>query len=294
MATFCLAGFLQPRFGQTVQLGVLLGGAVLTGIPHGAFDPLVARPVLSPFLNWRWTLVFLAPYVGLAGLVWLGWVLVPAATLAAFLAVSVFHFGLGDTQDVAGPPGAGRLSVSRALAVVTLGALPLLPAIALHPADVAPILGSLAGVPSTTMLHAIHFSVWLMVPWSGAFLFVVLTGFHEPAIVAERLATACCFVILPPLLAFALYFTLGHAVRHMLVLAAWHSPHDPKAASVWLARSAIPASLLCIAAVYVTIRVNDFPASELLVPGFRLIAALTLPHIVVTTWMLRDRTGFIR
>lgn len=73
---------------------------------------------------------FLAGCVALAGLVWVGWLFVPALTLAAFLALSVLHFGLGDTEgDRTGIAG-----------VLARGAMPiLLPAVS-HPAAVAPVL----------------------------------------------------------------------------------------------------------------------------------------------------------
>ena len=38
-------------------------------------------------------------YLGLAGLVWLGLMIAPATTLVSFLAGSVLHLGLGDTED---------------------------------------------------------------------------------------------------------------------------------------------------------------------------------------------------
>ncbi len=281
-AAFCLASLAGVRFGAGAQLALLLGGVVLTGFPHGAFDHLVARPVLAPRLGRSWAAPFLAGYLGLAGLVWLAWLLAPAATLAAFLAASVVHFGLGDAED-----GLAPASVPRAVTVLAYGALPLLLPMALHPAESAPVLAALAGVPDPAMQQALHGAAWLLPLWTAAFAWVVAAAWRERRGVAERLATALCFVLLPPLLAFGLYFGAGHAVRHMLRLAAWHDPRDPRAAARWLARTAVPAGVVCAAGLGVLALAGRHTAVALLTPGFRMIAALTLPHMVVTAWLER-------
>jgi hypothetical protein len=61
----------------------------------------------------------------------------PATMPVVFLAGSVLHFGLGDTEDGLLPD-----RVPPWLSIVTYGALPILLRIALHPAAVAPMLDS--------------------------------------------------------------------------------------------------------------------------------------------------------
>ena len=267
MAAFCLASLAGWRFGAAAQLGVLLSGIIVTGFPHGAFDHLLARPVLEPWLGRAWSLLFLAGYVGLAGLVWLGWQTMPAATLAAFLAASVVHFGLGDAAD-----GLAPASVPRAIAVLAYGGLPLLLPMALQPAEAAPVLAALGGLSVPVMEHALHGTAWLLPAWIAAFGWVVIAAWRERRGVAERLVTAGCFVLLPPLLAFGLYFALGHAVRHMLQLGAWHSPRDRLAAARWLARTAVPAGVVCavgLAALAMAGRGHDGDAARPELPRHR-------------------------
>ncbi len=280
MAAFCLASLAGWRFGAAAQLGVLLSGIVVTGFPHGAFDHLLARPVLEPWLGRTWSLLFLAGYVGLAGLVWLGWQTMPAATLAAFLAASVVHFGLGDAAD-----GLAPARVPRAVAVLAYGALPLLLPMALHPAEAAPVLAALGDVSVPVMEHALHGTAWLLPAWWAAFGWVVIAAWRERRGVAERLVTAGCFVLLPPLLAFGLYFAFGHAVRHMLYLGAWHNRRDRVAAARWLARTAVPAGIVCAVGLAALAAAGRDTTVALLMPSFRIIAALTLPHMIVTTWL---------
>ena len=78
-----------------------LGGVVLIGLPHGAFDGAIAaclgqanRPVKM--------IRFIILYVALAGLVVGLWLVFPVAALIGFLGISVVHFGLGDARAGAG------------------------------------------------------------------------------------------------------------------------------------------------------------------------------------------------
>ncbi len=283
MAAFCAASLAGARFGGAAQLAVLLGGVVATGFPHGAFDHLLARPVLRPRLGRAWAAPFLAGYAGLAGLVGLAWLVAPVATLAAFLAASVVHFGLGDAEDGLAPDG-----VPRGVAVLAYGALPLLVPMALHPAEAAPVLAALAGVADPAMAHALRAAAWLLPAWGAAFAWVLVAARREGRGVAERLATAACFALLPPLLAFGLYFALGHSVRHMLRLGAWHSPGCGRDAARWLARTAAPAGVACAAGLAALAAAGHDTTVTLLAPGFRVIAALTLPHMIVTTWLAAE------
>ncbi len=279
---FCAASLAGVRFGTEAQLAVLLTAVVLTGMPHGAFDHWVARPILVRRLGRHWAVPFGAAYLALSGLVWLAWQMAPGATLVGFLLASVVHFGLGDTEDGLAPTG-----VPRAVSVSVYGALPLLLPVALHPAAAAPVLAALAALPIATMERLLHDAVWLLPVWAGAFGWVVVQAWRERRGVAERLATALGFALLPPLLAFGLYFGTGHAVRHMLRLGAWHSPRDLPAAAQWLAWTAIPAGAVCAAGLAALALAGRDTTVSLLTPGFKVIAALTLPHMLVTAWLDR-------
>ena len=285
LAAFCAAAAAGVQFGMAVQLAVLLGGMVLVGVPHGAFDHLVARPVLSPRLGPAWWVPFGAGYFGLATLVGLGWWLGPAWTLAGFLAASVVHFGLGDVED-----GLAPRAIPRWMAAVVYGMTPVLLPVALHPDAAAPVLAGLAGVAVPAMVDALVPASWVLPVWALAFVWVLRAAWREGLGVAERLLTAAAFVVLPPLLAFGLYFTAGHAMRHVLRLGAWYAPADARRAGRWLLRTILPwAGGTALVGVALAWRGNDLTAA-VLVPAFRAIAALTLPHMVVTGW-LEHRPG---
>ena len=267
----CFAALSPP--GLSTQAAVLLAGVTLVGMPHGAFDHLVAARVLRPRLGTGWWAPFLAGYVALAGLVWIGWVFVPALTLVAFLALSVLHFGLGDTEgERAGVAG-----------VIARGAMPILLPVALHPAAVAPVFAALASSNTATLLPMLIEARWLVVPWG--LLVVVWAGTATAWERVEAAVICAAFVLLPPLLAFALYFCVCHSLRHLLRLGAMLDPDDGRAAWFGVLRTAGPAALLCAIG---SAALAAQGAETTIVPLFRILAALTLPHMAVTLW-LEDR-----
>lgn len=271
VALACLAALRPPSL--SAQAAVLLAGVTLVGMPHGAFDHLVAARVLRPWLGTGWWAPFLAGYVALAGLVWIGWILVPALTLMGFLTLSVLHFGLGDADG-------NRVGIA---GVIARGAMPILLPVALHPAAVAPVFAALASSHVAVVLPMLIGARWLILPWG--LLIVVWTGAATAWERAEAAVTCAAFALLPPLLAFALYFCVCHSLRHLLRLGAMLDPYDARAAWFGVLRTAGPAALLC--AVCATgLAVQGVETA--IVPLFRILAALTLPHMAVTLW-LEDR-----
>jgi Brp/Blh family beta-carotene 15,15'-monooxygenase len=272
------------QFGLSLQVGVLVAGIVLVGFPHGAFDHLVARPILAPRLGRFWWAPFGLGYVGLAGLVCLAWILAPFPTLVLFLAASVLHFGLGDTED-----SLALRRVPHWAAVLTYGTLPILLPVAFHPAQAAPVLAGLGGVGNGDMTAALSYSIWAVPLWIAAFVWVCRSAREQGVGAAMPAITAAGFVVLPPLLAFGLYFGLVHAPRHLLRLAAWHDPCDPHRAARWAARVVVPAGAVCALGILWLALISPDVSLGVLVPGFRIIAALTLPHMIVTTWLSKPR-----
>jgi Brp/Blh family beta-carotene 15,15'-monooxygenase len=287
-AGFCAAAACDVRFGVPAQLAVLLGGIVVIGFPHGAFDHLVARPILSARLGKWWWLPFSIGYFGLTGAVLLAWMIAPAVTLAGFLAASIVHFGLGDAED-----GRAPKSIPRLAALVINGALPVLLPATLHPADAAPVLAALGGVPVPAMMRVLAAGVWLVPVWLAAFAWLCIAGGRNQPGLLERVLSAIGFIVLPPLLAFALYFTFGHSIRHLLRLGAWHDDRNFPAALRWTLLTVVPASLFCAAGIAGLFFLDVRTSSDLLVPVFRVIAALTLPHMIVTSWLEREKEGVL-
>lgn len=289
-ASYVVAGFiaiaaLGLHFSLFFQISTLLLGIVLVGFPHGAFDHLVARPVLAPRLGRFWWGPFGVCYLGLAGVVLLSWMVAPLLTLILFLAGSVLHFGLGDTENKP-----VKDTTPRWVAILVYGTLPVLFPVAFHPTETAPLLAAIGGVAESSMESALSHIIWLMPLWGIAFAWVCWDRRTQRIDVAEVIVAACGFVVLPPILMFGLYFGLIHSPEHLLRLGAWHDPRNLHQAARWVARILVPVSFVCVVGLAVlALTVND-QAAGLLVPTFQIIAALTLPHMIVTSW-LNDHGG---
>ena len=262
----------------------LLVGAALIGVPHGSSDFVVAYRLMRPGLGWRWLPCFLALYLVLVGLTLAAWWLAPLPTLLGFLAISGLHFGWGDMQAVAGPARPG-------LAFAVRATTPILPIFLIHPAGVAGFVAALGGLGEEAVLQGLVALRWpLLLPWAAAVLAMVLPPLFartapRAAIreTAELGAIALAAMALPPLLAFGLYFCLVHAVRHMLDLAEEVFPRRPGAAALLASGVVVPSGLVCLVVLCCTWDcLGGVSGTDVLITwGLRIVAALTVPHMVL-------------
>ena len=246
---------------------------VVLGVPHGALDVEIGRNLLRGRVGGWWFPVFAAPYLLLVGAVLLAWHWAPEATLALFLAASVWHFGTEDT-------GAGGLPA------LFRGGLPIAVPVLLHPQATAQVFSAASGLvfdqPPT----------WLTagsVVWLVPAILTVLRARPRELLLPGALLLA--FVVLPPLTAFTLYFVVVHAPAHTAALIR-HPGRAPRvrdlASAWWLAA---PTTLLTIAigAALWPFYDGGVPV-RLLCLTLQLLAAFTLPHMILDAWLeRRDR-----
>ncbi|MCA1481005.1 beta-carotene 15,15'-dioxygenase, Brp/Blh family, partial [Bradyrhizobium sp. NBAIM08] len=127
---------------------------ILLGVPHGALDGEVARPLLRPRWGRWWFGVFAVPYLLLAAAVLLAWRLAPEATLAGFLTLSAWHFG---SEEAPGRPWEAFVR----------GGLPIAAPTLLQPHATAEVLGVVAGLPLDGPPAWLLTASWV---WAGAAL----------------------------------------------------------------------------------------------------------------------------
>ena len=262
---------LPPSVGCLAVLAVI----ILLGVPHGALDGEIARPFMRPTLGWAWFPVFALPYLGLSAGVLIAWRVAPLATLAGFLAASVWHFGAED----AGP---------RPLEALVRGGLPIALPVFLHPAATAHLLGLIA-------LHPLSEPPgWLLAGCRGWVLAALLwIGRSVVRGQASKLAEPACllllFAALPPLPAFAAYFVCLHAPRHMRALMQDVRAPRVRTMSEAIRRSApVTALTLLIGAGLWRWFPGNAP-DRLLALTIEGLAALTLPHMLLdalTSWLV--------
>jgi len=244
---------------------------ILLGVPHGALDVEIGRTLLRGRIGLWWFPVFATPYLLLVGSVLLAWRWAPEPTLAAFLAASVWHFGTEDTGGGGGP-------------ALFRGGLPVAVPVLLHPEATARVFSAVSGLDFQQP------PAWLTV---GAFLWlipasvIVLRSRPRDLLLPGVLCAA--FAALPPLTAFALYFVIVHAPAHTaaLIRHPTRAPRVQDAASAWRLAMPTTALTIMIGAALWPFYSGDVPV-RLLCLTLQLLAAFTLPHMILDAWLERQ------
>lgn len=252
---------LEPRH-ELLAVGALV---LLLGMPHGAFDVLIARRLFgaAEFKGWA---LFSLWYLGMSMAVVGVWIVAPTLFLCAFLIVSALHF--------AGDPANDVTRISRGLYG---GAAIILPAL-WHGEELQRLLGLVAGPDSAAFVAPVLGQ--LAAPWLAATILVCMVQFRTSRLAACELAGLVALsVAAPPLVAFCAYFCLMHSPRHILrTLANLQAAESRQglALAVW------PTLAVLIAAALLFWLANDLPLeARVMQTVFVGLAALTLPHMAL-------------
>lgn len=266
----------------SLHLAAALALFMTLGLPHGALDAWIwnrTAPDASRVL-------FFAGYFGLMALVIAMWALSPRGALWAFLALAVHHFG--EAEVIA--PETTRLS--RALLRITRGALVVGVPTVLHADEVEPVVSAM-GVPgfgfapSWAWVAGVGFVAAHVAALAGARALPRRTRIHE---MVQALVLAAMFATLHPLLSFALYFTLWHALSHLGELRArWPDGARPQR----LVRRGGPFAVAATVGLLIFVQAapGALDASVWAGRSLVVVSVLTLPHAVLVSLM---RTGRLR
>ncbi|WP_288467552.1 Brp/Blh family beta-carotene 15,15'-dioxygenase [uncultured Curtobacterium sp.] len=292
-----LAGVTIPPAVQIVPFAV---SVLLFGLPHGALDHLVPARLRPGTSTTRSVLGVVALYVvvgaGTAAL----WTATPLVGFLVFIGITWFHWGQGDlwVDRLLGDGAAGPLDAT--VTVLVRGALPMVVPFVAQPTAALSVvtgtvtaLGDHASAPTAGVVlpGAVRVAAGVLVLSLVVLHLVRVRRSGQPVWrqATEDLVLLAFFALVPPVLAVGLYFTLWHAVRHVLRLELT----DPVAvdrlerghllgAFLRFCRQAWPVTAAAVALLVVVATV--LRQADLAV-YLALIAALTTPHTVVVTWM---------
>ena len=271
--------------GISIEVQVLLALLALAiGIPHGAVDHLVTVPKMASLRM----VIFLSAYLAAVGLAI--WFILSANLLGFQLVVlmSAIHFGIGDAAFISEIDSRSQTT-----------SLPKIPyAVA---AGFTPVLIPLVNQQSSEALAAVNPA---LIGWAGALESSLYFGMIAIAfisitwmVLAKRIDAAidislllAISLITPPLVAFAFYFGLWHALRHTgrlsLELPASVKAHASNLTSkaFWSSVNAgVPALALVIAfTVGLALTIGLNLSTEFLWILLVVIWALTVPHMALT------------
>jgi Brp/Blh family beta-carotene 15,15'-monooxygenase len=239
---------------------------VLAGIPHGTLDVEIAASHFGQ-KGIAGRAMIIASYLGCAAAMVLLWVLIPELALISFLIISIVHF----SRDWHG-------GVDPFLAMMVGWALVALPALA-SPDDVATIFAALTGNQNGAIIAAL-LGVASVPAALGSLVFAYWAFSHNDKQSAlEVIACIAAALLLPPLMAFAVFFCGLHSPRHMAdALRETGTLSFMKKAAIIAAVSALSLGLGVLMFLYQ----GDIPADMGVIrSAFVLISTLTVPHFIL-------------
>ena len=282
LSLFFTAFLGSDNLNWQISLAVI---ALIIGIPHGALDHLVTLPKDKPAKMALFVIIYVLIAVAAV------WAILQWNVLGFQLVVimSAAHFGIGDAAFIA---ESERLNngVSKSLTDRLIYALPagLLPVFVPLTSDltnsalaqVNPQLINWAGSNS----NLIHLLV-LLIAASSLFILVLK---RDDKSAMDLALLAALSILTPPLVAFAIYFGLWHALRHTARLTLnlskseiAYQDNQPKRAFINAVLPGIPALIgtFIVAAILAATNPDN---SRLLWSILVVIWALTVPHMMVT------------
>jgi Brp/Blh family beta-carotene 15,15'-monooxygenase len=281
---------------QSSAFAILLVAVVLTGMPHGAIDHLVAAKLYDLRFTWADQAKFYGGYLALMALYGGFWVVAPVWSLMLFLAMTMYHFGQADLAYWGLPPVPARLLyLSRGLLLIG-------GPIAAFPGLVDPIFEAIAGVRP---------SAWPLLAAGPAWVFAGIVGQHALAAAAAALAygvdrakwgreavnvpvLAALFGVVPPLVAFSVYFGLWHSLGHILELLRFFRRRggEPTTVAAFYREAALFTILPFVGLGLLYGLTQSFGLQDQMIALlFIIIAVMTLPHMVIVERLYREREG---
>lgn len=268
---------------------LFLASVLALGLPHGAVDHLVIARFERASLTSRAVIVRLAAYVAAVLLTLAAWWLLPVAVFGGFILLTLFHWGQGDNWFQ------HRLYGARTGwdGILLAGGLPMLVPLVAFPGVYTEV--AEAFVAATGRIVELDGFIALL-QWPAviflvavALVRIVRERHARAAVAAETGALAVFFGLVPPVAAIAVYFCFWHAPRHLVRLSELlYGADDARGdwSAAWRTLIAtVPLTLVSIAGLaglYYLVVSDDIFSVYL-----ALIAALTVPHVVVVTWMDR-------
>ena len=268
--------------------------ALAVGIPHGALDHLVTVPDMVPKKMAAFISGYLAVVFVVIGLILL-W---PVPGFLFVVVMSAVHFGMGDASFIA--QGGNAESNSKTpwwVYALPAGALPVL--IPLTKTGSAEALALVNSDLISWHFGADHVIFWATLGCVAA-AGVWLVGKRDIARARDLAVLALLALVTPPLIAFAAYFGLWHALRHTARLsqeisaAKTYADEGRWVGALW--RVSIPGlpalAGTMIAALAITL-VGGWAITDYLWIALVVVWALTVPHMALT-WRLDKEALLVR
>lgn len=269
---------------------------VVTGIPHGAVDHIVAADVYKLEQNFRDQVKFYGTYLLVMACLGALWIVSPKSGFVIFMLTSIYHFGQGElnwiSSSLKGKTYLSTLFVSR-------GIMLLVVPVVYHWPVTFPIIESASGFDMTSLYwlvdNALYISVIALL--QHMVLMLGLIGKIKTRFIVQEYSLvvilAFLFFVANPLVSFALYFGIWHSLNHFFELQDHLSLKSNTAGSFFnLYIHTVPftiISLLGLTLLWYILGVTGVK-DQMISVLFILISVLTLPHMLLIDQMYAHRS----
>lgn len=292
MALALLSGISIVEDTERAGAWLLLGSALLFGLPHGAADFwLLKERAYSADRSFTRFGVLLFLYTLAALLIAVFWFYFPDLSIVAFLLLTALHFGAGDEvwqgTDSANPVPSllrGTVVIVAPLAFHPVESGAVLTALA-PSSNSLPLVGAtLAWAPSLLIASAAVLAVFDVMSWRSRRPYPTVKWL-------ELGLLTLFFWILTPLFAVAVYFVVVHSWRHVFRLELYEKNTDSEEFSEPVLKvirdfyvKALPVTLLSLiglAVIYIVFRPDPGTLTAWTSSYLILLSALTVPHAIL-------------
>ncbi len=303
----------EQSLPRRYQFLPLVASALLMGLPHGAVDHLTPSRARGRAVSLRDMAAVGLLYAVLGGLYAALWFLLPAAAFVVFILLTWVHWGQGEVHALGAVLAVEHLDTpgSRALTALARGTLPMLVPLVAFPGEYRFVASELVGLfggslgPLTAVFDPTGRAV-VAVLVAGLLVGAVASGYRRAdsrrswAVDAGEVGLLVGFFsLVPPILAVGLYFTCWHALRHVgrlialdpVAREALANGHTGRALGRFT-RDATPLTLVSLALLGLLaalVPTSTAGVTDLVGLYLVLIAALTLPHVVVVAHLDREQ-----
>jgi Brp/Blh family beta-carotene 15,15'-monooxygenase len=266
--SICAATFAFGLDYNTNVLVFMLAMAliVLFGVPHGALDVLFASQTygLTNITSW---LKFLIAYVAAAAVIVLIWLIIPNSFFIAFLILSIWHF-----SDDLNIPGVNLTKLTYGVSIIVMPSV-------FYSAELIHLYGMI--IDFDVAKNLVNTCQLLIYPRIFMLLMQFISKKIEFRTKMEIFSVVLLLTVLPPLLAFALYFCFMHSARHIIRSIFFLNKFTRR---TFLLALVLPTlSVIIIGTVIGMVTATLSIETDMIRIVFIGLAALTVPH----AWVLK-------
>lgn len=284
-----------PDFLIYIAPFILFFSVVILGIPHGAIDHIIAAKVYGLNSSLKDTILFYGLYLLVMLIVGVLWIFFPLGGLLFFLLISIYHFGQADGVSLL--KGYSRtemtlFSWSRGIMIIGL-------ILFAHPYISFPIItAAIRAEPEwLNTLYQQHqmLTVAALVPYLWmSFRMMLKNRINLPksAFASESLVIVLLFLLVHPLVSFAIYFALWHSAGHISEMRAYFKQQGETLSVLRFYKLATPFTIISLLGLVMLFYLHQaFSLGEQMISLlFILISVLTLPHMIVVDKMFQNKT----